>query len=184
MILSDTRILEEREKGRIVITPFHIDCLGSNSYDVHLSENLATYTGEVIDAKKDNPIVRNQISDEGFVLEPGKLYLGSTFEYTETHGLVPFLEGKSSAGRLGISIHETAGKGDAGFKGNWTLEMTVSQRVRIYRNMPIGQIFYHTLEGDVGTTYDQKKGAKYSNQGRLPVESRMHLNFGKDPLWK
>ena len=46
-----------------------------------------------------------------------------TEEYTETHAHVPFLEGKSSTGRLGIDIHATAGKGDVGFCGNWTLEI-------------------------------------------------------------
>ena len=43
MILSDTRILEEIEKETIKITPYNRECLGSNSYDVHLGAHLATY---------------------------------------------------------------------------------------------------------------------------------------------
>src|SRR5205085_11191530 len=121
MILSDQRILEEIEKGTIKIVPYDRECLGSNSYDVHLGKNLATYVKLELDAKEHNTIEHFEIPDEGIVLHPNKFYLGVTEEYTETHAHVPFLEGKSSTGRLGIDIHATAGKGDVGFCGNWTL---------------------------------------------------------------
>ena len=111
MILTDGEILKEIEKKTIIIEPFNKSDLGSNSYDVHLGEKLAIYKDEILDAKKNNEIVLFNIPDEGFVLQPGELYLGVTQEYTETHNHVPFLEGKSSTGRLGISIHATAGKG-------------------------------------------------------------------------
>ena len=51
MILSDKRILEEIDKGHIIIEPFKRDCLGTNSYDVHLGKHLATYRSRVLDAK-------------------------------------------------------------------------------------------------------------------------------------
>ena len=104
MILSDTRILEEIAKGTIVITPYNRDQLGSNSYDVHLGKWLATYVDAELDAKKHNTIEYFEIPEEGFVLQPRSFYLGVTEEYTETHAHVPFLEGKSSTGRLGIDI--------------------------------------------------------------------------------
>jgi dCTP deaminase len=110
MILSDKRILEEIEKKTIVIKPYNREQLGSNSYDVHLGKDLAIYKDAELDAKKHNEIEHFEIPEEGFVLEPGQLYLGVTQEYTETHAHVPFLEGKSSTGRLGIDIHATAGK--------------------------------------------------------------------------
>ena len=109
MILSDTRILEEIEKGTIRISPYDRSCLGSNSYDVHLSKNLATYEHAELDAKKHNTIKHFEIPEEGILLLPHMFYLGVTEEYTETHAHVPFLEGKSSTGRLGIDIHATAG---------------------------------------------------------------------------
>ena len=118
MILSDTRILEEIEKGTIKVEPYRRENLGSNSYDVHLGKILAKYKDEVLDAKKHNKIEFFDIPEEGFVLQPHVFYLGVTAEYTETHAHVPFLEGKSSTGRLGIDIHATAGKGDVGFCGN------------------------------------------------------------------
>jgi len=176
MILSDTKIKEYIQKGDIVIMPFEAKCLGSNSYDVHLSKHIAVYKDDVLDAKKHNEVNHIEIGKEGFVLEPGKLYLGSTIEYTESHTTVPFLEGKSSTGRLGISIHATAGKGDVGFCGYWTLEMSTTIPVRIYEGMPIGQIIYHTVDGEVTNRYDKKVDAKYSHQQALPKESMMWKN--------
>lgn len=176
MILSDKRILAEIEKGTIVIKPYDRVCLGSNSYDVHLGANLATYDAEELDARQHNTISHFEIPEEGFVLQPHKFYLGVTEEYTETHAHVPFLEGKSSTGRLGIDIHATAGKGDVGFCGNWTLEISVKQPVRVYRGMPIGQLIYFPVDGEIEVKYNQKKNAKYSGQPNRPVESMMWKN--------
>jgi len=176
MILTDKRILEEIDKGTIKIEPYNRADLGSNSYDVHLGKTLALYVDEVLDAKKHNKIEYFDIPDEGFVLEPHKFYLGVTLEYTETHAHVPFLEGKSSTGRLGIDIHATAGKGDVGFCGNWTLEISCKQPVRVYHGMPIGQLIYFPVEGEIEVKYNQKSNAKYSGQPNKPVESMMWKN--------
>lgn len=177
MILTDLKILEFIEKGKIKIDPFDEKCLGCNSYDIHLSPNLAQYVSIVIDAKEDNKIKHFVIPEEGFVLIPGQLYLGSTLEYTETYDCVPYLEGKSSTGRLGINIHATAGKGDIGFCGHWTLEISTSIPVRIYPGMPIGQLTYFRIYGNVKTPYNKKTNAKYSGQGAKPVASSMYKNF-------
>ena len=176
MILSDKRILEEIDKGTIIIEPFKPECLGTNSYDVHLGKYLATYTDRVLDAKAHNKIQHSEIPKDGFVLQPGTLYLGVTLEYTETHAHVPFLEGKSSTGRLGIDIHATAGKGDVGFCNTWTLEISCAQPVRIYAGMPIGQLIYFAVEGNIETMYNAKNDAKYSNKTTKPVESMMWKN--------
>ncbi|HEY8387648.1 MAG TPA: dCTP deaminase [Parasegetibacter sp.] len=176
MILSDKRILEEMAKGTIIIEPYKRECLGSNSYDVHLGGTLAMYVDQELDAKKHNRIEYFEIPDEGYVLHPDKFYLGVTDEYTETHAHVPFLEGKSSTGRLGIDIHATAGKGDVGFCGNWTLEISVKQPVRVYKGMPIGQLIYFPVEGDIEIKYNQKSNAKYSGQPNRPIESMMWKN--------
>lgn len=176
MILSDTRILEEIEKKTIIIKPYNRIKLGSNSYDVHLGNNLAIYKDKILDAKKHNEVTHFTIPDTGFVLEPNQLYLGVTAEYTETHAHVPFLEGKSSTGRLGIDIHATAGKGDIGFCGHWTLEISCKIPVRVYAGMPIGQLIYFPLEGEVEIAYNKKSNAKYSNQPNTPVESMMWKN--------
>ena len=176
MILSDRSILNAIETRDIVIEPYDRSCLGTNSYDVHISKYLACYIDEIIDAKKHNSVNHFEIGDEGIVLTPGKTYLGSTLEYTETRKCVPFLEGKSSVGRLGIDIHATAGKGDVGFCNHWTLEISVSQAVRVYAGMPIGQLIYFMVEGDVEVDYSSKVSAKYNTRTPKPVESMMWKN--------
>ncbi|HET8901924.1 MAG TPA: hypothetical protein VFM84_08320, partial [Holophagaceae bacterium] len=107
MILTGKQILAARDEGKIVITPWEDGRLNPNSYNLSLSEDLAVYTPEVLDMAKPNPIEHFKIPKEGLVLEPGKLYLGRTQEYTETHGMVPMLEGRSSVGRLGLFVHVT-----------------------------------------------------------------------------
>lgn len=176
MILSDKRILEELKAGNILIEPFDRRHLGSNSYDVHLGRYLATYNDRVLDARRHNEIHHLEIPEEGMVLHPGTLYLGVTVEYTETHKHVPFLEGKSSTGRLGIDIHATAGKGDVGFCNTWTLEISCTQPVRIYAGMPVGQLIYFAVDGETEVPYHKKANAKYTERTIKPVESMMWKN--------
>ena len=176
MILSDKKILEAIKSRDIVIEPYDRNCLGTNSYDVHLSKYLAVYKDEVLDAKKHNQIEEVIIPEDGFVLQPGILYLGVTQEYTETHNSVPFLEGKSSIGRLGIDIHATAGKGDVGFCNTWTLEISCVHPVRVYEGMPVGQLIYFAVEGAIENYYNKKKNAKYIERTIKPVESMMWKN--------
>ncbi len=177
MILSDTKIRAAMRDGKIVIRPYRPECLGTNSYDVHLGPYISVYTEPALDARRPNPVREQRIPKGGFVLVPGQLYLGVTEEYTETHGYVPFLEGKSSVGRLGIDIHSTAGKGDEGFCNYWTLEMSVKLPVRIYAGMPVGQLIYFEISGPVARSYNAKQSAKYRTVSRHPTPSRMHLNF-------
>ena len=176
MIFSDKRILASIANGSIVIEPYDRACLGTNSYDVHLSAHLACYDAAVLDAKQHNTISHFDIPEEGFVLQPNTLYLGATAEYTETHAAVPFLEGKSSVGRLGIDIHATAGKGDVGFCNYWTLEISCTQPVRVYAGMPIGQLIYFAVDGEIEHFYNKKQNAKYTQRTDKPMESMMWKN--------
>jgi dCTP deaminase len=148
MILSGEEIRRQLG-GNIVIDPFDPAKLNPNSYNLTLHSELLTYEEVVLDMKQSNRVRRLVIPDEGLVLSPNQLYLGRTVERTETHNLVPMIEGRSSVGRLGLFVHVTAGFGDVGFCGFWTLEMFAAQPVRIYPHVPICQIFYHQLIGDV-----------------------------------
>ncbi len=176
MILTDKKILESIELGSIKIEPYQRECLGSNSYDVHLGKTLGIYVDSVLDSKKHNRIETFEMSPDGHVLTPDNFYLGVTMEYTETHKHVPFLEGKSSVGRLGIDIHATAGKGDVGFCNYWTLEISVKKPVRVYPGMPIGQLIYFEISGELLVPYGEKLNAKYNEVKPLPVESMMWKN--------
>lgn len=190
-ILSYHDIFHEMTEGSIVIKPYDAHCLGTNSYDVHLAPTLLTYKRPTdkwnrvlpIDCKVERDTTEIFIPEEGYVLYPGQLYLASTIEYTETKRHIPFLEGKSSLGRLGLSIHVTAGKGDVGFCGHWTMEMhVVGDPLRIYAGMPIGQLIYHEVSSQPVVDYGKKSTQKYAAQGTYsntpkPVASRMWKNF-------
>ena len=165
MILTGRQILQARNEGRLRIEPWDDGQLNPNSYNLRLAEELAVYTCPVLDMAKPNPIETMRIPPEGLVLQPGRLYLGRTLEYTETLGMVPMLEGRSSVGRLGLFVHVTAGFGDIGFRGYWTLEISCIQPVRIYAGVEICQIFYHTVQGE----YDSYEAGKYQgNEGIQP----------------
>jgi dCTP deaminase len=155
MILSGHEILKNLGTS-IVIDPFDEAKLNPNSYNLTLHHELMTYEEVVLDMAKANRVRRLEIPPEGLVLSPNQLYLGRTVERTETHNFVPMIEGRSSVGRLGLFVHVTAGFGDVGFCGYWTLEMFAVQPVRIYPHVPICQIFYHQIVGDI-TEYRSDK---------------------------
>jgi dCTP deaminase len=109
--------------------------------------------------RRPNRVRRISIPPEGLVLQPHQLYLGRTCERTETRNFVPMIEGRSSIGRLGLFVHVTAGFGDVGFCGYWTLEMFAVQPVRIYAGVAICQIFYHDIRG----TFTEYASDKYQH---------------------
>ena len=158
MILSGKEIKNKLGK-EIVIEPFSEKQLNPNSYNLRLHNELLVYDETILDMKKQNKVKKMIIPEEGLVLEPGKLYLGRTLEYTGTEKYVPMLEGRSSVGRLGLFIHVTAGFGDVGFRGYWTLEIFCVQPIRIYSGVELCQIYYHSIEGD----YDMYSSGKYQN---------------------
>ena len=68
--------------------------------------------------KEPNPSSRIIIPEDGLLLEPNRLYLGRTNEYTSTSRYVPMLEGRSSTGRLGpVPSMLRPDSGDIGFSG-------------------------------------------------------------------
>ena len=158
MILSGQEI-KKRMGDSIVIDPFNEDHLNPNSYNLTLHDEVMAYEEVVLDMRQVNRVRRLKIPENGMVLTPNQLILARTVERTETHGLVPMIEGRSSIGRLGLFVHVTAGFGDVGFKGYWTLEMFAVQPVRIYPGVQICQIFYHEITGDI-TNYEN---GKYQN---------------------
>ena len=158
MILSG-KMIKERLGKDIIIEPFEERYLNPNSYNLRLHNEFLVYREGCLDMKKENATRTIAIPEDGLVLEPSKLYLGRTAEYTETHSHVPMLEGRSSIGRLGLYIHVTAGFGDVGFKGYWTLEIHCIQPIRIYAGIDICQIYYHSIEGD----FDPYVSGKYQN---------------------
>ncbi len=158
MILSGIEIKKQLGTN-ICIEPYCEQQLNPNSYNLRLHEQLMVYDEPILDMKRPLNSHMVTIPEEGLILEPGILYLGRTLEYTKTESYVPMLEGRSSIGRLGLFIHITAGFGDVGFKGFWTLEISCIQPIRIYPHVQICQIFYHTIEG----AYTKYESNKYQN---------------------
>ena len=114
------------------------------------------YEEVVLDMRKPNRVRRMNISEDGIVLSPNQLYLGRTVEVTETHNLVPMVEARSSVARLGLFVNVSASFGDVGFQGCWTLEMYAVQPVRIYPGIPICQILFHEITGEI-REYESEK---------------------------
>lgn len=155
MILSGDEIRKQIGKN-IEIDPFCEDRLNTNSYDLTLHDEVMIYEEVVLDMEKPNRVRRRQIPADGIVLSPNQLYLGRTVERTCTENLVPMIQGRSSVGRLGLFVNVTTGFGDAGFCGYWTLTMFAVQPVRIYPGVPICQIMFHQLVGDVSANMSEK----------------------------
>lgn len=174
MILSGLEIQSRLNKD-ITIEPYVASRLNPNSYNLTLNQELLVYDTPVLDMKTNNPAHRIIIPPEGLVLTPGVLYLGRTNEYTVTENLVPMLEGRSSVGRLGLYVHVTAGFGDVGFSGYWTLEISCIQPVRIYADVEICQIYYHTLEG----AYERYSSGKYQHNQDIET-SKLYQDFEKN----
>jgi dCTP deaminase len=155
MILSGDEI-RANLGANIIVEPFDEANLNPNSYNLTLHNEIMTYEEVVLDMREANRVRRMTIPEEGLVLGPNQLYLARTAERTETHNLVPMIEGRSSIARLGLFVHVTAGFGDVGFCGYWTLEMFAVQPVRIYPGVPICQIYYHEITGSI-TEYASDK---------------------------
>jgi len=155
MVLSGQEI-KRRLGSSIIIDPFDESRLNPNSYNLTLHNELMVYEEVLLDMRKPNRVRRLTIPPEGLTLNANQLYLGRTVERTETHDLVPMIEGRSSIGRLGLFVHVTAGFGDVGFCGYWTLEMFAVQPIRIYPGVAICQIFYHDIRGDFVAYHSDK----------------------------
>ena len=171
MILSGKEIINSQGND-IIIDPFNEKQVNPNSYNLKLHNELVVYDSNILDMKKNNTGTKMIIPEEGLLLESNKVYLGRTVEYTETHNLIHKLEGRSSVGRLGLFVHVTAGFGDVGFKGYWTLEIFCVQPIKIYPNIEICQIFYHSIDGD----YTSYEGGKYQANRDIQT-SMLHKDF-------
>lgn len=212
----------------IVISPFDIRCLGSNSYDLHLGNVLKVYKHTLpfgmkpaIEFDKDRKYsmgdwfydkgayleylhspqeydIRNpkfllnpcdekshetidiKIPETGLILSPQIGYLGATIEYTETRNLFPYIDGKSSVGRNFILNHHTAGRGDDGFCGQWTLEIATLYPTVVFPQMRIGQIYYEEFKG-ARNPYDINSASHYNGQrgptpaAIIPIDRYIHL---------
>lgn len=189
MILSGRGIVAARARGEIDIEPWEDSRVNPNSYNVRLGKRLVAYGlvqhpgGPLRAAASTSPPLMDlrsapapgmviDIPEEGHVLLPGVLYLGHTMERTRSgYPWVPLLEGRSSVGRRGLAVHVSAGFGDVGFDGEWTLELSAILPVRVYAGAEVAQVYFVRVEGEA----DLYKG-KYQGQAG-PVAARADRDF-------
>lgn len=139
MMWSDTCIKQAQRCGKINISPFNEERIQPNSIDLTLDDEILVW----------NPLRKKYkskfISDKGYYkLKPGRFILASTAEKVSLgNGVCGQVDGKSSWGRKGLRIHQTAGFIDAGFSGNITLEIdTIGENIRLEVGMPICQLVF------------------------------------------
>lgn len=168
MILSGSKI-EEVMGHDIIIDPFDKRKLNSNSYNLSLGNKLHIYKDDILDMKCNNQTIEIIIPKTGYVLQPNQLYLGFTVERTYSKKYIPIIEGRSSIARLGLSVHITAGLGEAGFDGKWTLELKCVKPLRIYPNVEICQIYFNEISGKI----DLCRSKKYQNSNEI-IPSKLY----------
>jgi dCTP deaminase len=184
MILVDWQLRDRIGRGSINIDPYDPTLVQPNSLDIRLGSHFVWYRGgtDVIDPY-DQETVTSQVEEthaESFVLQPGQFVLAETLECIGLpDNIVATIEGKSSIARLGVTLHQTGGWIDAGFRGTITLEMANvnSRPVKVYAGMPIGQLVFYTTER-AEFPYFKKADAKYLDQ-RQATLSRYHENKKK-----
>jgi len=181
MILVDWQLLDRISRGHIRIDPYDPKLVQPNSVDIRLGNHFVWYKpGEsIIDPYNQESVTADvgETHADSFILNPGQFILAETLERIELpDNIVATIEGKSSIARLGVTLHQTGGWIDAGFRGTITLEMANvnSRPVKIYAGMPIGQLVFYTTER-AERPYGAKGDAKYLDQ-RQATLSRYHAN--------
>jgi len=175
-MLSGTQIQRDVDSGVVRIEPFSKKQVGPNSYDVRLAPMLLRVLpsgdGCPLDVRAGRGYETREllIPDCGAVLAPGQCYLGATVEWIDAGPYVACYAGRSTIGRYFVTSHATAGLGDVGYRGSWTLEIQCAMPIRVYPRMRIGQVFFLELTGAPPELY---KGA-YSNRvgESVPMKAR------------
>lgn len=168
-MLTGPEIARQIRRGAISITPYDPARLNPNSYNVRLGSRLLRYAPGTLSTKHP-PVIEEEITipETGYVLRKGVGYLGHTVEETRSEAFVPTIDGRSSTGRLFLIIHCTAGFGDDGFWGEWTLEMVpLAYDVEVFPGDEILQVRFTPTIGQ----RNPYKG-RYQNQ-KGPVASRL-----------
>jgi len=183
MILVDWQLLDRIKRGFIKIDPYNPDLVQPNSIDIRLGNHFIWYKPgkDIIDPYERDSVIADvdETHADSFILNPGRFILAETLERIELpDNIVATIEGKSSIARLGVTLHQTGGWIDAGFRGTITLEMANvnSRPVKVYAGMPIGQLVFYTTER-AENPYYKKSDAKYLDQ-RQATLSRYHENRG------
>ncbi|GAA3233221.1 deoxycytidine triphosphate deaminase [Streptomyces filipinensis] len=142
MILTGPEIQRQRDLGALTIEPFTPAQVNPVSYNYRLGPVLRTHRAGTADTHGQLDLDEVEIPEEGIVLMPGRVYLGTTVETIGSTEFVPSLIGRSSVGRLGLFVQYAADLGQIGACHHWTLEFKAVQPVRVYADRVIGQVSF------------------------------------------
>lgn len=170
MILTRSEIAKAVESGDIAIEPFDTRRLSPNAYDWRLGDAIRICDSD-LDAARSSEFIERTIPPEGMVLLPGKLYLGVTYERTQSEQYAQMINGDRTVGALGVWVHVSAPLGHVGHAIRWTLEIRVARPVRIYPRMTFGKIVFIKTRGN--TASYQSMGRKYTNSSGIDT-SRLY----------
>ena len=160
MILTGLDIKNKVECEEIIISPFREDQVNPNSYNFRLGTTIKVYNSFPLDPKIQNTVDETIIPDEGYVIQPNKLYLASTEEIMGSNFYAPTFAARSSIARLGLFINLSADLGDIGYIGQWTLQLFTIHPLRIYPGMRIGQIMWWRPQGTIKLYNGKYQGSK------------------------
>jgi len=177
-MLGYDAINEELLRGAIYVDNAK-DKIDKGFINVTLTDTIKVYDAPHLNVTCDTPTRDIKIPEEGLIIMPRELYIGATIEFTKTYGFVPILNESDELAALGLKTHITAGFGDNGFEGTWTLEIEGSIPVRIFPYMFIGTLNYYPLIGDGDTLYR----GKYFKQIE-PTASRLSEEYNKGRVRK
>jgi len=184
-VLSGKAIQSAIESGEIFISPFEPKYLNPASYDLTLGDQITVYEdvcpygalserNSYLDPRLKNPTRTFRMDSDGYIFQPGVGYLMHTREVVGTNKYVPAIDGKSSIGRLFVLVHATAGLGDPGFEGQYTLEVLTTYPIRLYPGMRICQIRFFTMVGEV----ELYNGHYQGDTAQGAVASHAYEQFG------
>ncbi|MGM5487717.1 MAG: dCTP deaminase [Nanobdellota archaeon] len=173
MILTGNEIIKQVNEENIIIKPFDINKITTNTYDLKLGKKYIIYTEEVLDPSRPNKYEIKSIPEDGLLLRPGDFILGHSSEIIGSNKFVPIIHAKSSIARLGLFVHVTADLIDIGSIGNITFQLYATLPVKIYPNMLIGQVSFWVPKGKIKLY----KGKYQSSVG--PKASEIHKDFNE-----
>jgi dCTP deaminase len=183
-VLSDFDVEQAIEQGDLQATRGSEEELAIQpaSMDVHLGKKLKHpfKPGDEpvsVDDKSTYPEYRTTDSKRPVVGQNSFALATTEEEIKIPNGILALLHGRSSVGRLGLSI-ENAGLIDPGFSGQVTLELMneVEYDIELVAGMRIGQLTFHEMKTAPEVGYSEYNNSKYSGQIG-PTTSRLYEDF-------
>lgn len=173
-VLSDKTIREYLDNDKIKIRPLKGKDIQPASIDLRLGNKFMMFRHEKGHIDPRNDEIRDYmrmitVEEEGaFIIQPHSVILATTKEYVKIpDDLIARVEGRSSIGRLGLTMHITAGYIDSGFEGKITLEIAnlTSNAIKLYPNQRVCQIVFETMTTPSEIPYGHpSRDSKYMGQ--------------------